>query len=433
MIPEIPVFHGKDHETFCTDKEFFLWDKELKGFGLRVYSSGRKMYLAQFRAGVRLRRVNIGLHGAVTPDLARTEAMKDLSEVRLGGDPAGERDHQKASPTVKEFGKRFLEEHVEVHCKPSTQSEYRRSVEMFINPKIGSHRIIDITRADVVSLHQSMKAIPYQANRTLGVLSVMFTVAHTWDVRTDTNPCWKVKRYKEVKRERYLTGEELARLGKVLRESNSLREAVDCIRLLLLTGCRLGEIQTLKWEYVDFTNGLLRLPDSKTGAKLVPIGEAAINVLKSIPVLADNPYVITGTIKGQHLTDVQKPWRRLRKRAGLDDLRIHDLRHSFASDALQLGQDLTMIAKLLGHTQVQTTARYAHLNTAPIRKAADTVSNAIAAALAQPVEQADAAAGGLDGKGRVPHHRPCAVHATHGGPPGRSGLRARWRRHPPKF
>jgi hypothetical protein len=119
-------------------KEFFIWDEELKGFGLRVYPSGRKMYLAQFRAGGRLRRVNIGLHGALTPDAARSEAMKHLSEVRLGGNPADDRDRRKASPTVKEFGQRFLNEHVASHCKPTTQAEYKRSVELFINPKIGA-------------------------------------------------------------------------------------------------------------------------------------------------------------------------------------------------------------------------------------------------------------------------------------------------------
>lgn len=289
---------------------------------------------------------------------------------------------------MKEFGQRFLDEHVASHCKPSTQAEYKRSVELFINPKLGSHRIIDITRADVVEMHQSMKATPYQANRTLGVLSIMFTVAHTWGVRTDgVNPCWKVKRYKEVKRERYLTPDELARLGKVLRETNAEREAAFCIQLLLLTGCRLSEIQKLKWEYVDLDAGLLRLPDSKSGAKLVAIGQAVVEVFKNIPKVKDNPYVITGTIEGQHLTDMQKPWRRLRKRAGLDDLRIHDLRHSFASDALQLGEDLTMIGRLLGHTQVQTTARYAHLKTDPIRAAANKVSDAIALALTLPVQE----------------------------------------------
>lgn len=372
--------------TSAIDKEVFLWDEELKGFGLRAYPSGRKMYLAQFRAGGRLRRVNIGLHGALTPDQARTEAMKHLADVRLGGDPASARDRKKASPTMKEFGQRFLDDHVAVHCKPSTYGEYKRSVELFVNPKLGSHRLLDITRADIISLHASMKGTPYQANRTLGVLSAMFTVAFDWEVLTEgMNPCWKVKRYKEEKRERYLTEDELACLGKTLSEATAEPEAANCIRLLLLTGCRLSEIQTLKWEYIDQKAGVLRLPDSKTGAKLVPIGEAVFEVLKTIKKVKDNPYVITGYVEGQHLTDMQRPWRRLRKRAKLDDVRIHDLRHSFASDALEQGQDLTMIGKLLGHTQVQTTARYAHLKTAPVRTAADTVSAAIAAALARPV------------------------------------------------
>lgn len=366
-------------------KEFFLWDTELKGFGLRIYPSGRKMYLGQFRVSRRLRRVNIGLHGAVTPEIARTDAMKHLSQARLSAAPAGERDRRKASPTLKEFGRRFLDEHVASHCKPSTHAEYKRSVEIFINPKMGSHRVIDITRADIVELHHSMKATPYQANRTLGVLSVMFTVAHTRDVRADcVNPCWKIKRYKEVKRERYLTPGELARLGQVLREADGERQAASCIQLLLLTGCRLGEIQTLKWDHVDLEAGLLRLPDSKSGAKLVVIGQAVLEVLKNIPKVKDNPYVIIGAIEGQHLADMQKPWRRLRKRAGMDELRIHDLRHSFASDALQLGEDLTMIGRLLGHTQVQTTARYAHLKTDPIRTAANKVADAIALALTLP-------------------------------------------------
>lgn len=233
-----------------------------------------------------------------------------------------------------------------------------------------------------------MKSTPYQANRTLGVLSIMFTVAHTWGIHTDgVNPCWKVKRYKEEKRERYLTAEELARLGEVLRESNAEHEAVNCIQLLLLTGCRLSEIQKLKWAYVDLDAGVLRLPDSKSGAKLVSIGQAAADVFKGIPRIEGNPYVITGQVEGQHLTDMQRPWRRLRKRAELPDVRIHDLRHSFASDALQLGEDLTMIGRLLGHSQVQTTARYAHLKTGPVRAAADKVANAIATALLRsPVE-----------------------------------------------
>jgi integrase len=373
-----------------TGKEYFLWDDELRGFGLRVHPSGRKIYLAQFRAGGRIRRVNIGPHGPITPDQARTEAMKHLSDVRRGSDPGAQRDRLRAAATMKEFGKRFLDEHVASHCKPSTQYEYRRCVDLFITPKLGTLKVIDVTRADVVELHQRLKETPYQANRVLSVLSIMFTLADTWGVRSDgINPCWKVKRYKEVKRERYLTLDELARLGKVLREADGEPEAATCIRLLLLTGCRLGEIQTLKWDYVDARAGVLRLPDSKTGAKVVPIGKAALDVLADIPRIEGNPYVITGKVDGQYLTDIQKPWRRLRARAGLDTLRIHDLRHSFASDALQLGADLTMIGRLLGHTQVQTTARYAHLKTDPVRETANKVADAIANAMRIPTIGSD--------------------------------------------
>ncbi|MDN7353322.1 tyrosine-type recombinase/integrase [Acetobacter senegalensis] len=365
-----------------TGKEYFLWDDELRGFGLRVHPSGRKIYLAQFRAGGRIRRVNIGPHGPLTPDQARTEAMKHLSDVRLGSDPGAQRDRLRTAVTLKEFGKRFLNEHVALHCKPSTQYEYRRCVDLFITPKLGTLKAIDVTRADIVELHQSLKETPYQANRVLGVLSIMFTLADTWGVRSDgINPCWKVKRYKEVKRERYLTPDELVRLGKALREADGEPEAATCIHLLLLTGCRLGEVQTLKWEYVDFQAGVLRLPDSKTGAKIVPVGKAALDVLAGIPRIEGNPYVITGKVDGQYLTDIQKPWRRLRARARLDTLRIHDLRHSFASDALQLGTDLTMIGRLLGHTQVQTTARYAHIKTTSMKHAADKVSSFIHNAL----------------------------------------------------
>lgn len=209
-----------------TGKEYFLWDDELRGFGLRVHPSGRKIYLAQFRAGGRIRRVNIGPHGPITPDQARTEAMKHLSDVRLGSDPGAQRDRLRAAATMKAFGKRFLDEHVASHCKPSTQYEYRRCVDLFITPKLGTLKVIDVTRADVVELHQGLKETPYQANRVLGVLSIMFTLADTWGVRTDgINPCWKVKRYKEVKRERYLTPDEFARLGKVLREADGEPEA----------------------------------------------------------------------------------------------------------------------------------------------------------------------------------------------------------------
>lgn len=371
------------------DRDYIAFDTDLPGFGVRVMPSGKRFFLIQYSRHGRTRRAMLGQFGPVTAECARKEATRLLGNVRgAGADPAAARDLERQSLTVKEPGERFLKQHVAVRCKPRTQGEYKRAVELFINPFFGAWSARSVTTADVADLHGAYAHIPYQANRTLGVLSKMMKLAETWGVRDKhTNPCEDIERYPEHKRERYPTLEELARLGKVLRDSNSEREAAGCIRLLLLTGCRLSEIQKLKWSYVDFHAGVLRLPDSKTGAKLVAIGQAMIDVPKTIPRIAGNPYVITGKVEGQHLTDMQKPWRRLRKRARLDDVRIHDLRHSFASDALELGEDLPMIGKLLGYTQVQTTARYAHLKTTPIRAAVDKVSNAIAAALACPPEE----------------------------------------------
>jgi len=364
-------------------KDVTYWDDELRGFGLRVWPSGRKVYIATTRVKGRLRKVTIGPHGPTTPEKARVKAHQIISEAKAGNDPVKEMDQTRKSPTMKELGERFLKDYVAVRCKSSTQYEYRRSVELFINPKIGTRKASDIERKDIAELHHNMREVPYQANRTLGVLSKMFNLAEVWGLRPDhSNPCLHVKKFPEHKRERFLSPEEYAALGKTLNEieidCSETRSAINAIRLLMLTGCRLGEIMTLKWEYVDIDDGELRLPDSKTGAKIVHFGRAVADMLKKIERIEGNPWVITGKKEGARLTDLQHPWRRVRARAGLDDLRIHDLRHSYASGALALGEGLPMIGKLLGHTQVQTTARYAHLANDPVKAAVGKVSDFIA-------------------------------------------------------
>jgi integrase len=363
-----------------------LWDDELKGFGLRVWPSGRKVYIVKCRIKGRQRFITIGPHGPVTPEQARIRAFEILSEAKGGRDPAKDLDQARKAPTVKGLGERFLKEHVAVRCKPSTQAEYKRSVELFINPRVGTRKVTDIERKDIAELHHNLSHIPYQANRTLGVLSKMFNLAEVWGLRTDgSNPCLHVKKYVEQKRERFLSAEEFAALGKALREveqdRSETQSAVNAIRLLILTGCRLGEMMTLKWNHVDLKARELRLPDSKSGAKIVHFGKTAADVLKGTEKVEDNPYVITGKKQGSRLTDLQHPWRRIRAKAGLDDVRIHDLRHSYASGALALGESLPMIGKLLGHTQVQTTARYAHLANDPVKSAAGRVSDTIGAAM----------------------------------------------------
>ncbi len=210
----------------------------------------------------------------------------------------------------------------------------------------------------------------------------MRSAAGMWGLRPDgSNPCLHVKRYREEKRERFLSAEEFARLGRVLdeilQEGSESRSALVAIRLLMLTGCRLSEIQKLQWEHVDLEAGELRLPDAKTGGRAVPLAPSAVRLLESLPRDEDNCWVIAGKKPGSHLTDLQHPWRRIRARAELDDVRIHDLRHSFASRALALGEGLPMIGKLLGHTQVQTTARYAHLARDTVKASAARIGDSI--------------------------------------------------------
>jgi integrase len=366
--------------------EYFLWDDEVPGFGLRVLPSGRKGFVVQYRAGRRPRRISLGPSTVLTCEQARTRAITIIAAVRNGDDPAAKRDADREALTVTELADRFDREHISVRLKESTAKGYRRMIERVILPALGRHRVTEVTRADIAKLHHDMRHIPYDANRCLEIISKMFNLAEMWGLRPDgTNPRKHIKKYPEEKRERFLSAAELRRVGEVLREMEQegveLASAIAAVRLLMLTGCRLGEIMRLKWDYVDFTGRALRLPDSKTGAKVVHLGQPALDVLAAIERIEDNPWVVTGTLPGAPLYDLQPFWQRVRTRAGLKDVRIHDLRHTFASTAVAAGQGLPIIGKLLGHTQLQTTARYTHLAADPVRVAADQVSGQIASLL----------------------------------------------------
>jgi integrase len=322
----------------------------------------------------------------LTAEQARGMAVQTLAEVRLGGDPALERKERRNALTVKDLADRFDAEHIAVRVKESTAREYRRNLKRFIMPALGRHRIAEVTRADVARFHHDLRHIPYQANRNLEIISKMFNLAEMWGLRPDgSNPRRHIRKYVEEKRERFLSAAELRRLGHVLDEIEAERiempSAVAAVRLLLLTGCRLNEIMRLRWEHVDLPGAMLRLPDSKTGAKTVQMGRAAVEQLGRIRRVPFNPHVIAGTQPGKPLSDLQPFWQRVRARSGLKDCRLHDLRHTFASVAVASGQALPMIGKLLGHSQVQTTARYAHLGGDPVAAAANDVSDAIAAGL----------------------------------------------------
>lgn len=363
-----------------------IWDGEIKGLGLRVWASGARSYILKYRRGGVQRWHTIGIHGdGWTPEKARTEALRLKREISEGKDPALEAKAERDAESFDAFADRYLAEYAKAHKKTSTVGEETRALRNHIRPALGRYRVKDILRADISRFHAGMKATPYAANRYLALLSHMFNVAEDWGLRPEnSNPCRRVKKYKETARERFLSPEELARMGAALADAEAKGESIyvtAAIRLLLLTGARLQEILALRWEYADLQARVLRLPDSKSGAKTIALPAPAIEILATLPRQEGNPHVICGAKAGACLVNLQKPWRRIRKEAGLDDVRMHDLRHSFASVAVAGGMSLPLIGSLLGHTQPRTTARYAHLANDPRLAAADTVAASIAASM----------------------------------------------------
>ena len=368
-------------------KDIILWDSELKGFGCKITPKGKRVYFAYYRTpNGQQRRPKIGDHDPMSCEEAREIARQWLANSRTGGDVSAKRKADRDAPTVADLAARYLSEHAELKKKPRSVASDRALLRLHILPALGRMKVASVARADVSKLHYAMRRTPGAANRTLALLSKMFNLAEKWDLRPDgSNPCRHVEKYAERKIERYLTPTEFARLGDVLAEAEQAQtempSVIAAIRLLAFTGCRLSEILTLRWNSTDWEQGCLHLPDSKTGRKTVYIGAPTLEVLSRIDRDPNNPFVITGRKPGTHLVNLEKPWRRIRKRAGLDNVRLHDLRHSFASFGAGAGLSLPMLGKMLGHTQAQTTARYAHLAADPVKRAVDTVTADIAAAM----------------------------------------------------
>lgn len=362
-----------------------VWDSEVKGFGVRCQRAS-KVFVVKTRVAGRQRWLTIGRHGSPwTVEKARKKAQSILGEVAEGKDVAASREGDKRRMTLADLATKFMAEHVEAKRKPRTVEGYRDLLDRLIVPFLGKLDAGAISRSDVARLHHSLRQKPYQANRALAVLSKLFSWAERHGYRAEgTNPCRHVEKYREQARERFLSEAELARLGEALKAAKvegTDPYALAAIRLLIFTGARRGEVLELRWENVDFERAALWLPDSKTGRKPVYLSAPALETLANIPRIEGNPYVICGAKDRAHLVNLQKPWRAIAKRAGLEDVRLHDLRHSYASVAAAGGASLPIIGKLLGHTQPQTTARYAHLAADPVKAANEAVGERIAAAM----------------------------------------------------
>jgi integrase len=390
-----------------------IWDAgqdAVKGLGVRRQRRD-PVYVLKYRFNGRQRFVTIGRHGSPwTPVTARREARRLLGLVAGGIDPAADRDAAKELPTVATFADRYIAEYAIPHKKPRTTEEDKRLLRLHILPALGTKRLSEVTRADIVRLHNARGAHPANANRCLALLSHLFATAEKWGLLREgaINPVLRIQKFPEKKRERLLTASELARLGEALAQAErgwteaNLKvfrsaerparktpedwRAIACYRLLLFTGARLSEILTLKWAWIDWERGVARLPDSKTGAKNLHLSDPAIALLKALPRFEDNPWVLPGNRLDSRFVGIQKPWQRIRKLAKLPDLRIHDLRHAFASLAVANNEAIYLVGAVLGHRQVTTTQRYSHLSDDPVKAVANRTSERIAAMLSsQPV------------------------------------------------
>jgi integrase len=350
----------------------------------------------------------LGSVAQLTPDQARRTAADLLAQVRLGADPAAERAEGRKAVTVGELLDLFDEQYIATMVKPGTAVSHRIAVAE-LRRAHGGLKAEALTRGHVAGLHARMATRPYAANRAVAVWGKAFTWGASRGLVPDgANPTKGLQKYREQGRERFLTSDELARLGTALADGENIglpysvdetkpkakhapkaqnrrvkldSFAVAAIRLLILTGARLREILDAQWSQVDFERGVIFLADSKTGKKPIYLSAAALAVLAALARIEGNPHVIAGAKDGAPRADLKKPWAAVCRAAGLEGVRLHDLRHSFASVGAGASMGLPIIGKLLGHTQASTTARYAHLDADPLRRAADTIGATITAAM----------------------------------------------------
>jgi len=341
------------------------WDDTVRGFGIRITAAGARAFILNYRRKLdgRERRVTIGSFPDWSVVAAREEAKRLKREIDGGADPIGEQQESRAAPTVADLCARFLEDYVP-RKRPATQRDYRQQVAADILPALGEMKVAAVTFADIDALHRKIsKRAPTHANRVAALLSRMFTMAVRWGMRAD-NPVKGIERNAEGKRQRYASPAELARLSKALA---SLRDqgAANAIKLLLLTGARRGEVLAAKWGDFDADFTTWTKAASVTKQKKVhtiPLSDAARQLLGEMQAQADDGAVYLFPARfTPHRLDIDDAWAALRKAANIPDLRLHDLRHTYASILASAGLSLPVIGGLLGHATPVTTHRYAHL------------------------------------------------------------------------
>jgi len=359
-------------------KEFFWWDTELPGFGLRVFAGGSRSWFVQFRQRGKQMRITLGRPPEVRAEEARTLARAQLAKVMLDGLPVAQkakRDNPGAT-LFRDFALRFWADYSR-HWKPSTRKGNRARIFKDLTDIFGHLRVDAISKADVLRWRDSWAGRSGAFNRTIPILSVMMGYAEQLGMRPrGSNPCRGTPRYKRKLVDRFLSAREFNRLAGSLcdfEDSNPI--AVQAIRLLIYTGARHGEVVGLRWEWVQPPR--LMLPDSKTGAKIVYLNRQAQAVLDAIPNKADTGLVFP-SVRGDKPIALSPVWHEIRRHAALPDVRLHDLRHSFASIAIADGISLVVIGKLLGHALAETTERYAHLADEAIADAAKRISGSLA-------------------------------------------------------
>jgi integrase len=349
--------------SFPQEKAYIVWDSDVKGLGCRIYPSGQKTYVFFYypKGGMFRKKeyLKIGVHGAITCEIAREIAQGWSGDVARGINPKEHKRKATQSIRFQDFFKIFTEKYRKIHHKKNAMKIDDNRLKNHILPFFGNMNINEISEKDILRFKDYLNHLPGTYNRSINLIRKAFSLAELWGYRPkNSNPCHGIPKYPEKKKERFLTNEELEKLDSVLKEQELLgitsSYSLAAIRMLMYTGCRLSEVLTLKWEDVFWEEGYLHLKDSKTGEKTIPLNESTKTILFNLKKQERNPYVFIGEKSGTCLTTLKTAWTKIRHLAGIDDVRLHDLRHTFASLAIKQGVDLYTVSKLLGHKDVDT-------------------------------------------------------------------------------